>query len=183
MSISLQEQLLKAGLVNEKQVKQAKKEKRQGNKQQKHQQKHQKEPTVDLAKQAAELAKKEKAERDRKLNEERNQRAERRAIVAQIKQLIDNNKIDRSDGESAYNFVEDNKVKKLYVTEKQHRQLSSGQLAIVSFQKSYELIPAPVAKKIAERDSSCVIMASEKNAIQEAEDEYADYKIPDDLMW
>lgn len=178
MSTSLQEQLLKAGLVNEKQVKQVKKDKRKSAKQQKH-----KKETVDLSKQAVQQAQKEKAERDRRLNEERNQRAERRAVVAQIKQLIEENKVARNDGDVPYNFVDDKKVKKLYVTEVQHQQLSSGQLAIVSFQKSYELVSLQAAKKIAERDASCVILAEKKNAIEEAEDEYADYKIPDDLMW
>lgn len=179
MSISLQEQLLQAGLVDQKKAKQVKKDKRKTAKQQK----HSKQGIIEDSQQAAQKALKEKAERDRKLNEERNQRAERRAILAQIKQLIETNKISRGEGDTAYNFVDNNKVKKLYVTIDQHRQLSSGQLAIASFQKGYELIPTPVAQKIAERDESCVIIASEKNAIQEAEDEYADYKIPDDLMW
>lgn len=178
MSTSLQEQLLKAGLVSEKQVKQVKKDKRKSAKQKK----HHKEP-VDLAKQAAEQAQKEKAERDRKLNEERNQRNERRAIVAQIRQLIDANRVARQNGEVPYNFVDDKKVKKLYVTEAQHQQLSSGQLAIISFQKAYELVPAAAAQKIAERDKKCVVSLVDKSAIQAEEDEYADYKIPDDLMW
>jgi len=179
VSISLQEQLLKAGLVDQKKAKQVKKDKRKTAKQQK----HHKTGIIEDSQQAAQKALKEKAERDRKLNEERNQRAERRAILAQIKQLIDTNKIARDEGDTPYNFVDNKKVKKLYVTADQHRQLSNGQLAIASFQKSYELIPTPVAQKIAERDESCVIIASGKDSIQEAEDEYADYKIPDDLMW
>lgn len=178
MSLSLQEQLLKAGLVDEKKVKQAKKDKRKSAKQKKHQK-----DSVDLTKQAAQQAQKEKADRDRRLNEERNQRAERRAVVAQIKQLIEENKVARNEGDVPYNFVDDKKVKKLYVTEDQHRQLSSGLLAIISFQKTYELVSRDVASKISERDESCVILAESKDAIQEAEDEYADYKIPDDLMW
>lgn len=179
MATSLQEQLLKAGLVDQKKVKQANKDKRKTNKQQR----HSKTPVVNETQQAAQQALKDKAERDRQLNEERNQRAERRAVIAQIKQLIDTSKIARGEGETPYNFVDNKKVKKIYVTDDQHRQLSNGQLAVASFQKSYELIPAPVAHKIAERDATYVIIASDKNAVQEAEDEYADYKIPDDLMW
>lgn len=179
MGTSLQEQLLKAGLVDQKKVKQANKDKRKTNKQQR----RSKMPLVNQVELAAQQALKDKAERDRKLNEERNQRAERRAIIAQIKQLIETSKIARNEGEVPYNFVDNNVVKKLYVTEDQHRQLSNGQLAIATFQKSYQLIPAPVARKIAERDATCVIIASDSNAISDAEDEYADYKIPDDLMW
>lgn len=179
MATSLQEQLLKAGLVDQKKVKQSNKDKRKTNKQQR----HSKAPVVNETQQAAQQALKDKAERDRQLNEERNQRAERRAIIAQIKQLIDSSKVMRGEGDTPYNFVDNKKVKKIYVTDEQHRQLSNGQLAIASFQKSYELIPPPVAHKIAERDATYVIITSDKDAVQEAEDEYADYKIPDDLMW
>lgn len=179
MATSLQEQLLKAGLVSQKKVNQANKDKRKANKQQR----RSKEPVVSVTQQAAQQALKDKTERDRQLNDERNQRAERRAIIAQIKQLIDVNKVTRGKGETPYNFIDNKKVKKLYVTEDQHRQLSNGQLAIAIFQKSYELIPAPVAHKIAERDAACVIIANGSSAVADAEDEYADYKIPDDLMW
>ena len=179
MATSLQDQLLKAGLVDQKKVKQANKDKRKTNKQQR----HSKTPVVNETQQAAQQALKDKTERDRQLNEERNQRAERRAVIAQIKQLIDTSKVTRAKGETPYNFVDNKKVKKIYVTDDQHRQLSRGQLAIASFQSSYELIPAPVGHKIAERDASYVIIANDKGAVQEAEDEYADYKIPDDLMW
>lgn len=179
MASSLQEQLLKAGLVDQKKVKQTNKDKRKSAKQQR----HSKTPIIEDSQQTAQKALKEKAERDRQLNEERNQRAQRRAIIAQIKQLIDTSKISRGEGETPYNFVDNKIVKKLYVTEDQHRQLSNGQLAIASFQKSYDLIPATVAHKIAERDASYVIIADQSNAVTDAEDEYADYKIPDDLMW
>ena len=111
MALSLQEQLLKAGLVDQKKIKQVNKDKRKNAKQQK----HTKEPAVDIAKQAAQQTLKNKTERDRKLNEERNQRAERRAVVAQIKQLIDTSKVARGAGETPYNFVDNKKVKKIYI--------------------------------------------------------------------
>ena len=48
----------------------------------------------------------------------------------------------------------------------------------------YAIIPASVADKIAQRDESSIVL---NNALsQEAQDEddpYADFKIPDDLMW
>jgi uncharacterized protein len=177
LSTSLQEQLLNAGLVDQKKVKQANKDKRKNDKQQR----RSKNAVVNTTQETAQRALKEKAARDRQLNEERNERTQRRALVAQIKQLIDNNKISRGDGDTPYNFVDNKKVKKLYVTEQQHGQLSRGQLAIASFQKSYQLIPAVVAHKIAERDAGCVFIADNDNASED--DEYADYKIPDDLMW
>lgn len=179
MATSLQDQLLKAGLVDQKKVKQANKDKRKNAKQQR----HSKTAVVDDSKQAAQQALKDKAARDREQNAKRNQEAERKAIIAQIKQLIELNRITREGGETAYNFVDNKKVKKIYVTDVLHGQLSRGQLAVVTLNGQYELVPAPVAQKIADRDVSFVISLHDASQHDDEEDEYADYKIPDDLMW
>jgi uncharacterized protein YaiL (DUF2058 family) len=47
----------------------------------------------------------------------------------------------------------------------------------------YDIVPRAVATKIAERDESAIIVANDQSAEDEADDEYADYKVPDDLMW
>ena len=66
-------------------------------------------------------------------------------------------------------------------------QLGKGQIAIVKLGELYELVPTAVAEKIKQRDESLVVMLTENtgvNANQEDEDDpYADFKIPDDLMW
>ena len=89
MSNSLFDQLKKAGLVDEKKAKTVQKEKY---KTQKQQLKQQKGDAVDEAKVQAQKAQAEKAERDRQLNQQRKEEAERRAIAAQIKQLIETNR-------------------------------------------------------------------------------------------
>ena len=126
----------------------------------------------------------EKAARDRELNERRKQKAERKALRAQVKQLIDDNRLHRGDAELGYHFEDNKKIRKLYVTDSQLQQLSKGQLDIVKFDGSYDLVPAAVAQKIAERDAVCVIpRKQEQAAAPEADDPYADYQVPDDLMW
>jgi len=48
----------------------------------------------------------------------------------------------------------------------------------------YVIIPASVADKIAQRDADSIVLNSALS--QEAQDEddpYADFKVPDDLMW
>jgi len=48
----------------------------------------------------------------------------------------------------------------------------------------YELVPTPVAEKIQQRDVSYVITQVLSAPIEtDEEDPYADYQIPDDLMW
>lgn len=181
---SLQDQLLKAGLVDSKKAKQVDKAKR---KQQKVARKS-KEDLVDETKVQAQQARAEKTERDRALNKQRQEEAEQKAIAAQIKQLIELNRLEKNQGEIAYNFTDNKKIKKIYVSEPVQDQLMKGLLAIVKLtevnQARYEIVPAVVAEKIALRDESCVLLVNQKSAeTLEEDDPYADYQIPDDLMW
>lgn len=46
------------------------------------------------------------------------------------------------------------------------------------------IIPASVADKIAQRDASSIVLHSALSAEEQDEDDpYADFKVPDDLMW
>ncbi len=91
MSMSLRDQLLKAGLVNEKQAKQATKQKQ---KQQRLEHKNQVDKD-DSQRQAAEQAKAEKLARDQELNRQQQEKAEKKAKAAQIKQLIEGTRLPK----------------------------------------------------------------------------------------
>lgn len=182
MTNSLRDQLLKKGLVDEKRLKQVSSTERK----QRKQQRKSKGAPLDEAKLLAQQALAEKAERDRELNRQRQEIAERKAVAAQIAQLIQLNRIPRGEGEIAFNFVDDKKVKRLYVTDNVRDQLSKGLLAIVALNGHYEIVPAAVAEKIRQRDETGVIFCNERTPSEQEEpedDPYADYKIPDDLMW
>lgn len=178
---SLQDQLLKAGVVDQKKAKQLNKEKRKAAKQSK----AKGQPQVDETKAAAAKALAEKSERDREMNRQRQAEVEKKAIQAQITQLINTNKLDRKGGDLAYQFVDGKKIKKLYVTSKLQDQLTKGQIAIVKQGDQYELVPARIAEKIQQRDEARVLVLHEKGNSEtvDEDDPYADYPIPDDLMW
>ncbi len=181
MSKSLQDQLMGAGLVDKKKAKAIGKAKRQKAKQTP--KGHQDEDEIKLA---AKQKLADKAERDRAMNLERQKEVEVKEILAQIKQLISSNQINRGRGEVAYSFTHENKIKKLYVTDKLQGQLARGQIAIVAQGEAFELVPQLVAEKVAQRDPSLVVLLNERSAPQSGEDEedpYADFQIPDDLMW
>ena len=127
-----------------------------------------------------------KAKKDKKLNEQRQAEAAKKQLAAQIKQLVDGSKLDRGEGETAYHFTFEKKVKSIYVTSEQQKQLSLGQAVIISLgAELFELVPKKVAEKIAERDASCVIQneTATSSDAQDEDDPYADYQIPDDLVW
>ena len=83
---SLQEQLLKAGIVDKKKAKQVEQEKRK-----KAKQANKGQPQINETKEQAKKALAEKSERDREINRQREAAAEVKAIAAQIKQLIEVN--------------------------------------------------------------------------------------------
>lgn len=176
--MSLQDQLLKAGLVDQKKANKIKKTK---HKQTKQKQKNKIE-TVDEAKLAAQKAQAEKVERDRQLNQQRKEEAEQKAVAAQVRQLIEMNR-QQADGEIAYSFTDGSLVKKLYVTEKQQKSLSNGHLCIVKLDEQYELIPTLVAEKIQQRDENTLILSNQPTEAPDEDDPYADFQVPDDLMW
>ena len=176
---SLQDQLLKAGLADDKKAKAIRSEKRKHRKQQ-----PKGAAQVNEAEVRARQAREEKAERDRQLNLQRQQAAEKKAIQAQIRQLVETNRLNRSRGETSYQFVHDKKIKKIFVDDTMVDQLSRGRLAIVYVNESYEVVAEGVARKIMERDMNAVVVLHDRKQEDAGEeDPYAGYEIPDDLMW
>jgi len=181
MANSLIDQLKKSGLVDKHK---AQKVKHSQYKNKKQKNKKGASTEMDETKRLAQQAHAEKVQRDRLLNQQRKEEAERKAIAAQIKQLIETNRVEDRDGEIAYNFTDANVVKRIYVSEQVHKHLSNGRLAIARLDEAYELVPVPVAEKIGQRDEQCIIMCEVSAEPETDEDDpYADYKIPDDLMW
>lgn len=180
MGNSLQDQLLKAGLASKKQAVKARKAKNTKEKQQR--------KGVELKDETAEQianADAAKREKDRELNQEKNARAQEKAIHAQIVQLINLNKVD-GQGEVEYRFNDAGTIKTLMLSEEIRQQIINGSLSVVGIDQRYDLVPNAVARKIAERNSQIVLVANRSDTSDgdaSDDDDYADYKIPDDLMW
>ena len=181
---SLQEQLIKAGLVDKSKANKAKKERqKQANLARRSKQASPSEASV-LARQEKEM----RLARERELNRQKQEASSRKAIIAQVRQLVESNKLDRAQGEITYSYAYRGKIKKIIVTEELKKQLTRGNLAIVtavtSSNRIFEIVPAVVAEKIAQRDSESVILLNEKTAEGGNDDDpYADYQVPDDLTW
>jgi uncharacterized protein YaiL (DUF2058 family) len=176
---SFGDQFLKAGLVNKARLNEAKKSKSRQEKL-KHKQKIE---VVDEAAEAARKAAAEKAARDRELNRQKKEELERKAVQAQIRQLIALNRVPREDGEVGYNFQDGAAIRKIFVTEAIRDRLARGWFAIARFDDGYEVIPAAVAQKITQRDPTCIVSQAASRQEHGEDDPYADYQIPDDLMW
>ncbi|ADZ42139.1 TPA: DUF2058 domain-containing protein [Yersinia enterocolitica] len=176
--LTLQEQMLKAGLVSSKKMAKVQRTAKKSRVQARE------------AREAVEENKKAQLERDKQLSEQQKQAALSKEYKAQVKQLIEMNRINLSKGDIGFNFTDNNLIKKIVVDKMTQAQLISGRLAIARVvadnngESEYAIIPASVADKITQRDADSIVLNSAlSQEEQDEEDPYADFKVPDDLMW
>lgn len=173
---ALQAQLLKAGLVDSKKAKKL-------SKQAEHAKRVGDAPDAEIKKAVAEAQAK-KIEKDQKLNQERQQALEEKALKANIIQMINQHQIKDTAGEIDYQFVDGTKVKKLPITQKLFDQIVAGHVSIARLDEGYALLPRPLADRINEKMEGFIVESNDKSDSEIAEDDpYAAYVIPDDLMW
>ncbi len=180
MNNPFQDQLLKAGLVSKQQVKKVNQEKSRKNKQQR----NTKNIAVDETKVKAQQAAEQKAARDRALNKQKQEQARNKAISAEIDQLISNNCLKRDEScEIVYNFEHRKKVNRIYINEEMKQNIIAGKLGIARIEGRYELVTASIAEKIKQRNAKRIVIFEKEEATTDDNDPYADYQIPDDLVW
>jgi len=181
MGNPFQDQLLKAGVVTKQQVKKA----QSATKKKKKEQRSKKEKIVDEGKLKAQQLAKEKAERDKALNQKKEDQAKQKALSAQIDQLITENLIKRDETcDIIYNFEHRKKVNRIYLNADMKQRVIDGKLGIARIEGRYELIPKLVAEKIQQRNDKRVILFDNTETQEVDEDDpYAEFQVPDDLMW
>ncbi|MEL4408066.1 DUF2058 domain-containing protein [Shewanella algae] len=181
MANALQEQLLKAGLASKQKVRDVKTQKKRNRKS------NIDDGSAELKAQIAQQ-KKQQAEKDKALNEQRFAEATEKGLVRGLVTEVKQNAVALpKDGEIKFNYTLENKIYPLYINEKLQSQLLGGRLGIVRIEQNSYLVP----HKLAERVNLLVpawcgyLWQAENNAAQvtEEDDPYADYVIPDDLMW
>jgi uncharacterized protein YaiL (DUF2058 family) len=174
---SLQDQLLKAGLVDKNKANKASKERRK-NARQKGKGQETGISTEERQRQN------EKAARDRELNQHHEEARKQKEIAAQIKQLVENYRHPRKPDEDDRPFYFNNKgkVKQMYVSAETHKLITTNKLTIVNCNGVFELVPTDIAERIRQRNPSMVIELPKEQSAPE-DDPYAEYQVPDDLMW
>lgn len=174
----LQEQLLKAGLVNKAKAVQVVREQVKKHKG--------KAPAAASAEQVeAQRLQAEKAERDRAIAAERNAQLRRNEAHAQARQIVDAHKVKR-EGEIAYRFTDGAAIRDVLVNEALRAQLASGTLVIVRHGDRHELVPRAAADKIRERDATMIVLdhgVAEAGSSDADDDYYKQFEVPDDLIW
>ena len=182
MSDSLRDQLLKAGLINKKQANDAERQAHRNERQPPAKQKNVP-PKVDTAAIAARAAQSAKVARDQALNRRQQEKAEKKARVAQVKQWVNEQRLAPIAEGEAYNFVDGPKIRRITVTAAIRAQLGRREVAIVRNEGGYDLVPAALAARIRERDPNAFIFFGGTTDSPPADDAYSQFSVPDDLIW
>lgn len=128
-----------------------------------------------------------KVARDLALNKKLREKAEKKARAAQIRQLIEQNRVPREPTDERYNFVDGGRVRCVSANAEIRRRLLTGELQIVRHGVGHEVVPAAIAQRIRERDEHAVVHVASTDDVVEADtsvdDAYKDFAVPDDLMW
>lgn len=186
MSLSLREQLLQAGLVSSKQAKQAEQQKRQQTRQQQKTQPRPQPAAPTAPQRAQQQAQAAKIARDQELNRQRQEQRERQAKLAEIRQIVEQNRIPRIESDDYFNFVHKNKIHRIAVDAALRERITHGQVIIVRYGKFYAPVLPEIAQRVRERDADSVVdlNAQLSSASEPAEDDpYKDFVVPDDLKW
>jgi Uncharacterized protein conserved in bacteria len=177
MSSSLRDQLIKAGLASEKQAKQVNHEHRQRGRSQGRPE------SMTSEKLAVQRAQAAKASRDQELNLQQRMKAERKARIAEIRQLIEQNRLPKIESEDRFNFVDENKIHSVSVDATLRERLNRGEVTIARYGRHYEIVPAATAARIRERDERFVVALNLAPPSTDENDPYKDFVVPDDLTW
>ncbi|MGB1262647.1 MAG: DUF2058 domain-containing protein [Cognaticolwellia sp.] len=181
---SLQDQLLKAGLTTKQKARQANSDKRKKSKQKRSGvqvgETLQEQVKQDLAK-----AKEEKLARDNALNNDKKQALASKEQALRILQILQHHQVTKVNGEAEFNYTFNNKIKKLFVDAVTHKALVNGRLALCGVDDSTYIVTAETADKVASLDSTVILLQNTKveDEVIAEDDPYAEFQIPDDMMW
>ena len=174
---ALQAQLLKAGLVDNKKAKKL-------SKQAVHEQRTGQSSEAEL-KAKIEKDQQEKLAKDQALSLEKKLVLGEKALRASVIQMISHHKIKETDGDVTYQFIDDSKIKKVYINQQIYNALVSGSLVVAKDHDRYAFLPKALAERINEKLTGFILVNNSENTaeVTDEEDPYAAYVIPDDLMW
>ncbi|MGF1613604.1 MAG: DUF2058 family protein [Gammaproteobacteria bacterium] len=195
MGSSLQEQLVKAGLVTEQQVRQQKirgietvrraKKKKQGARpiRQSEQPSNAADPAhlkgQDTHRAAQQTVTQPEPE------DKSPSPSERKLLRVRVKALLRRYRVNDPEAETPYHFLVGKHIRRLYVTDGQHALLSQGLLAIIPFGERHYLIAADKLAALKQVDPNLTIITQKAVSPGESatDDPYAKYPVPDDLIW
>lgn len=183
MGNSLRDALTKAGVVSTNQAKLAAQQEKKQARRELHAKRSGQITTNEVSLTAAKLQE-EKLAKDQELNRALDIATAAKAARAQVRQLLKAHCTNDDAADLKFNFVEGTQIRHIYTTTAQREELVKGRLAIVSFGERHYLVNSEIAAKVtAIIPEVFVYYHTQDDQTNTADDLYAEYKIPDDLIW
>ena len=174
----MRDQLLKAGLISKQQANEAE---RQQQRQERRPPRNPARPSAVPPAAKAPSGPGSKVARDQALDRKRQEKAEQKARLAQIKQLIEQSRLPIPDEGEPYSFIDGAKIRRITIDGSLREGLGRGEIAIVRHDGGYDLVPASVAARIQQRDEHAVVRLPGGTVGAQGED--GAHPVPDDLIW
>jgi uncharacterized protein YaiL (DUF2058 family) len=139
---------------------------------------------MDLAKAYAIRAKKEKDERIAAERAKQEEARRRREAKARLAELVSGKALNAAGADIARHFPYGGKIKRIYVTAEQLKQVNAGELGVLQLDGRYLLVTAEVLMQAEAVFPQAVALKMDPDAPAE-KDPYGDpkYQVPDDLVW
>lgn len=178
----LQEQLLKAGLVNKNKLDQVVRQQQKARTGKAPATGSGDDPAIDTERLRAEHA-----ERDRQLEAQRRGEREAAERSAQVRQIIDAHRIKTGD-DSDYRFEHAGLIRSLRVGDPQRPLLARGAVVVVCTGGGYALVPRDTAERLRAIDPAVICVdhahtATPAPAPGSDDEYYSQFQVPDDLLW
>ena len=179
---ALQEQLLKAGLAKKSKATEAAREQEKARR-------GEAPAAAASIQREAERAREEKVERDRALAAVQKAAAQAKALQAQARQILADKRVPHG-GDIEYRFGVDGVIRCLPVSAVQKAQLAAGQLVIARADDGFALLPRVAGEQVRQRAPAWIVVDHRQPGdapppATSAEDDtyYAQFAVPDDLVW
>lgn len=139
---------------------------------------------IDLGKAYAIRAQREKDERIAAEQVKQEEARLRREARLALTELVKGQGLNAADAEIARHFPYGGKIKRVYVTPAQLKQLNAGELGVLQMDGRYVLVTAALLTQAETIFPPAVALKVDPNAPSQ-DDPYADplYQVPDDLVW
>ena len=112
----------------------------------------------------------------------------KRELKAKIKTLIEESSVTEFTGELTFSYVVGERIRQLFVTQEYLDKISKGELAITRLNRQTHLVTPEVAEQLIGLNPQWLVVVNDPSQEQpkitgSEDDPYADYKVPDDLHW
>ncbi|MDX1812296.1 MAG: DUF2058 family protein, partial [Gammaproteobacteria bacterium] len=105
-------------------------------------------------------------------------------VKLEIKALLKENRLNKTDGEVPYNYTVESKVKRCYVNKEQSDQIISGEISIVNWNDRSYLVPTTLIDELITKHPDLRFFSNAQEYQEKSNNtDESEHPIPDDLMW